>query len=101
MAENAPAARAIKNLSTDRDELLSVYAILSANAANLDGATAEEVAKRNPIGNTLQVFFALKVFEQMSLITFSNGRLEVMRGVKSKLDNSPLYNTVKQIKEER
>ncbi len=101
VAENAPAARAIKNLSTDRDELLSVYAILSANSANLDGATAEEVAKRNPIGNTLQVFFALKVFEQMSLINFSNGRLEVMRGVKSKLENSPLYNTVKHIKEER
>ena len=78
---------------------MSVFAQISANASNLDGACAEEVAKRNNLGNKLQVFFALKVFEQLSLITFESGRLEVVRGVKSKLENSPLYNIVKEMKE--
>ncbi|MDE7082355.1 MAG: single-stranded-DNA-specific exonuclease RecJ [Clostridia bacterium] len=98
--ENAPSSKILKKLSVDRDGLLSVYAAVSANANNIDGATAEEVAKRNGLGDSLQVFFALKVFEQLSIVTFKNGRLEVMRGVKSKLENSPLYNKVKEIKEE-
>ncbi|MDE7167651.1 MAG: single-stranded-DNA-specific exonuclease RecJ [Clostridia bacterium] len=100
VVENAPASRVINKLNCDREELLNVFAQISANASNLEGACAEEVAKRNNLGNKLQVFFALKVFEQLSLITFNSGRLEVVRGVKSKLENSSLYNMVKEIKEE-
>lgn len=92
--ENAPVSEAIQRLDADRERLLNIFAQVSVNAGNLDGATAEEVAKRNPIGDRLQVFFALKVFEQLGLITFENGKLEVFRGVKTKLENSPLYNTV-------
>ncbi len=100
VVENAPVSNAIKDLNVDRDGLLNTYAIISANAPNLDGATAEEVATRNGLGDKIQAFFSLKVFEQLSLITFKSGRLEVLRGVKSKLENSQLYNTVKRIKEE-
>lgn len=90
--ENAPVSDALKRIDTDREKMLSIFAAISANVGNLDGATAEEVAKRNPLGDKLQVFFALKVFEQLGLITFENGKLEVFRGVKTKLENSPLYN---------
>ena len=77
---------------------MNVYAAVSANAENIDGSCAEEVAKRNRLGdNILQVYFALKVFEQLALITFENGKLEVRRGLKSKLENSELYNIVKEI----
>lgn len=100
VVENAPYPRAIKALNCGREELLSTFAQISANAANLDGACAEEVAKRNNLGDRLQVFFALKVFEQLSIVTFKNGCAEVVRGVKSKLENSPLYNIVKEIKAE-
>ncbi|MDE6104424.1 MAG: hypothetical protein K2G38_01880, partial [Clostridia bacterium] len=100
VVESAPSSRVINKLNCEREELLTVFAQISANASNLDGSCAEEVAKRNNLGNKLQVFFAMKVFEQLELITFKNGRLEVVRGVKSKLENSPLYNMVKEIKEE-
>lgn len=100
VVENAPVSRVLNKLLCDREELLSVFAQISATATNLEGASAEELAKRNSFDNKLQVFFALKVFEQLSLITFKSGRLEVVRGVKSKLENSPLYNMVKEIKEE-
>ena len=98
--ENAPSSRAIKTLDCGREALLSTFAQISANIGNIDGACAEEVAKRNNLGNRLQVFFALKVFEQLSIVTFKSGRAEVVRGVKSKLENSPLYNRVMEIKAE-
>ncbi|MBD5585038.1 MAG: single-stranded-DNA-specific exonuclease RecJ [Clostridia bacterium] len=100
LCEENSAPAWIKSLSCDRDDLLGIFAKLSANSENLEGYTAEDVAKRNPLGDKLQVFFALKVFEQLSLISFESGRLEVIRGVKSKLENSPLYNMVKQMQAE-
>ena len=48
------------------------------------------------VADKLQYMFAIKVFEQLGLITFENGRLEVNRGVKSKLENSELYNIIKE-----
>ena len=49
------------------------------------------------MGEKLQVFFALKVFEQLKLIAFENGRLEVRRGQKSRLENSELYNMINEM----
>lgn len=92
--ENAPLSSPLTGLSTEREQLLGIFAQIAANYENLDGATAEEVAKRNPLGNKLQVFFALKVFEELGLVSFESGRLEVFRGLKTKLENSPLYNLV-------
>lgn len=45
--------------------------------------------------NLLQAYFSLKVFGQLGLINFENGRLAVNKGVKSKLENSQLYNLVR------
>lgn len=93
--------RFINNLSCERDELLKVFAYLSANANILEGATAEEVVQKSDCDfEKLQLLFALKVFEQLSLISFADGRLSVCRGVKTDLSNSVLYNTVKKLQAE-
>ncbi|MGN0814100.1 MAG: single-stranded-DNA-specific exonuclease RecJ [Candidatus Coproplasma sp.] len=88
-------AESLKTLSCDRVSLLSVFREISSNAFNLDGATAEEVAEKNPFSvSPVQALFALKVFEQLNLISFKNGKLTVYRGVKTDLALSPLYNLI-------
>ena len=83
-------------LSAVREELLSVFKIMSANAANLEGADAAEVAFKNNFGcPPLQAQFALEVFAQLGLISFSGGSIAVNRGIKTDLSNSPLYNAVR------
>ena len=86
----------LKELSTERTVLLGTFKILSANSFNIEGSTAAEAAERNSLASSpLQAQFALKVFEQLSLISFEGGRLTVYRGIKTDLSNSPLYNLVK------
>lgn len=87
-------------LSSHREDLLKIFKILSANSYNIEGATASEAAEKNALASTpLQALFALKVFEQLNLISFRDGRLTVYRGVKTDLSNSPLYNLVKELTE--
>ena len=88
-----------KSLNTEREALLSVFGQLAANAANVEGATAEEVATKNNFGCPAhQAVFAIKVFEQLSLISFSGGKIAVYRGVKTNLANSPLYSEICNLK---
>lgn len=85
----------LRSLSSGREELLKTFKILSANQYNIDGATAAEAAQRNTLASSpLQALFALKVFEQLNLISFEGGRLNVYRGVRTELSRSPLYNLV-------
>ena len=42
----------------------------------------------------VQALFALKVFEQLGLISFEGGKLTVYRGVRTELSNSPLYRLI-------
>lgn len=85
----------LSSLSALREDLLKTFKILSANSYNIDGATALEAAENNPLAESpLQALFALKVFEQLRLISFEGGRLTVYRGIKTDLSNSPLYNLI-------
>lgn len=94
-AESAKAPADIKKVDCDRMKLLEIFALISANSGNIQGETAAEVAAKNNLGYPeTQILFALKVFEQLNLVSFENGRLEIFRGVKSKLENSELYNLV-------
>lgn len=87
--------QSLKSLSCDRVALLSVFREVSSNAFNFDGSSAEEVAEKNAFGvSPEQALFALKVFEQLNLISFKNGKLTVYRGVKTDLSLSPLYNLI-------
>ncbi|MDE5729229.1 MAG: hypothetical protein K2I20_03535, partial [Clostridia bacterium] len=84
-----------KPLTCERQTLLKIFACLSANENVVEGATAEEVSKKSNLGfDKTQILLALKIFEQLSLVSFDGGRLKVIRGVKSELTNSEIYNTV-------
>ena len=102
VSETAGIPDYIKNISCRREDLLKVFAAVSANEENIEGTTAQEVAKKCKLGfSEVQIYFALKVFGQLSLIDFSDGRLKVIRGVKSDLKNSELYNTILKIQTEQ
>lgn len=88
----------LKSLDCSREGLLSVFAYLAANAGNIEGATAEEVAFSSKLPFAAgQLLFALKVFEELGLISFDDMHLVVYRGVKTDLKNSALYSAVAQL----
>lgn len=94
-----PADGYLNGVSAERDVLLDIFAKISANAANIKGDDSVSVALKNDMGySPRQTAFALEVFRQLSLINFEGGRLNVIRGVKTQLTNSELYNTVNDYK---
>lgn len=83
-------------LSCEREGLLSVFKQISANSFKLSSCTsAEDVASLYDFGvSGVQAAFAIKVFEQLGILSFEGGKLTVFRGVKTRLENSELYNLV-------
>ena len=78
--------------------LLKIFAFLSANSGSIEGVNAEEAAfglKTNC--RVSELLFAIKVFEELGLVSFAEGRLVIYRGIKTDLKNSALYNTVANI----
>lgn len=101
VCEDAPVPGYIKKIDCEREKLLKIFSGLSANCANLDGSSAEEAAINNVWEYDKSfVFFALKVFEQLGLLTFKNGKAEIVRGIKTRLENSELYKIVKELQAE-
>ncbi|MGN1373435.1 MAG: single-stranded-DNA-specific exonuclease RecJ [Candidatus Coproplasma sp.] len=89
-----------KALSVNREELLTVFKQISANFFKLSASSAEELASSYDFGvSQLQALFAVKVFEQLKLISFEGGKLTVFKGVKTQLTNSDLYNFICNIAE--
>ncbi len=84
------------DLDTSREGLLGIYAALRKEANSLYGGTAEELAYScNGLGYDIKQFiFALRVFEDLGLVSFSGGKLIVYRGVKAELTASPIYRKV-------
>ena len=60
----------------------------------LDGDNIRSGINNNLGFSQAQVYFALKVFLQLALVSFADGRLKIMRGEKSDLKNSAIYNAV-------
>lgn len=88
-------AKSVCGLDCDRERLLSVFRQVSANGFNLTGDTLEDIATAADFGvSAEQALFAFKVFEQLGLVEFKGGKLNVVRGVKTQLTNSELYNFV-------
>ncbi len=83
-------------LDTSREGLLSIYAALRKEATALYGSSAEELAYScDGLGFDIKQFiFALQVFEDLGLVSFSEGKLIVYRGVKAELIDSPIYRKV-------
>ena len=85
-----------ENLDTRRESLLEIYSELRRSVNTLEGENAEELATAcDCLGfDEKQFIFALRVFEEMELVAFSEGRLIVYRGVKAELNASPTYRRV-------
>ena len=89
----------LRRLDTERENLLSVFRFVASMPSSYAGESAEEVAARLCGEIPLpQIFFALKVFEELALISFEGGKLTVFKGVKTQLTNSELYNAVTRLK---
>jgi single-stranded-DNA-specific exonuclease len=89
------ATQSLKNLSSERQTLLGFYSRLVAQMQDIEGTSVEEVALQNTFGvPKAQAAFALKVFEELGLISFESGKLIIYRGIKTNLTQSPLYRLV-------
>ncbi len=88
-----------ENLDVSREGLLTVYAALRREVNALRGETAEALARScDSLGfDRLQFLFALRVFEELGLVAFAEGRLVVYRGVKAELTDSPVYRKICQL----
>ncbi len=88
-------AAQFSRLDCNREELLSIFKQISANSYRLTASSTEELAANYDFGvDKLQALFAIKVFEQLNLVSFEGGKLTVYRGVKTQLNNSRLYNFI-------
>ncbi|MDE7400975.1 MAG: hypothetical protein K2N17_02860, partial [Clostridia bacterium] len=71
----------------------------SANFFNFSGDSREEIAQSIDAGaDAKQTLFTLKVFEELGLITHKGGKIQVIRGEKTQLTNSALYNYIDSLK---
>ena len=89
-------------LDTQRESLLEIYSALRREVQCLVGENAEElVCSCDALGFDRKEFvFALRVFEELGLVAFGDGRLTVYRGVKAELQNSKMYRQVCSLKDE-
>ena len=72
-----------------------VFKQISTNFFRLSASSAEELASNYDFGvSRQQALFAIKVFEQLKLISFEGGKLTVFKCIKTQLTNSQLYNFV-------
>lgn len=93
--ESGQKVNCLDKITCNRDDLLGIYALISANECAFDGFTPYDAVKQSVSEVAKpQLLFALCVFEELGLITFADGRLKVNRSHKTKLENSKLYNLV-------
>ena len=86
----------METLDVRRESLLEIYSSLRREVNSLNGNNAEELADAcDSLGyDKKQFIFALRVFEELGLAAFADGRLIVYRGVKADLFDSPVYRRV-------
>ena len=87
----------LKPLSADRGDLLKIFSAILVSVGTVNGTDSGEVALKSEIcPSAVQTAFALEVFRQLRLISFEDGKFKLFRGVKTDLNNSELYNIVKE-----
>ncbi len=92
----------LEDLDVSREGLLNIYAALRREVNSLYGNTAEELAiECDGLGfDRRQFIFALRVFEELGLVSFEGGRLTVYRGIKAELNGSATYRKVCKLQSE-
>ena len=85
-----------ETIDASRERLLEIFSALRREVNFLNGDTAEDLAANcNGLGFDKKEFiFALRVFEELGLVAFEEGKLTVYRGVKAELTNSAIYRKV-------
>ncbi len=83
-------------LPTNRERLLEIFSALRREINQLNGGTAEELAFAcDGLGFDKREFiFAVNVFEELGLVAFGDGKLNVYRGIKAELGQSAIYRKV-------
>ncbi len=91
----------VERLSVTRENLLEIYAALR-QAESLEGSSYAEVARNcDSLDFPQEQFtFALAVFEDLGLISLSEGRVELFRGKKTELTDSVVYAAISRMLEE-
>lgn len=86
----------LATLDVAREGLLEIFSALRKEVQVLYGENAETLAEScNALGFDRHEFiFAVRVFEELGLIAFSDGKLTVYRGVKTDLRDSNVYRKV-------
>ncbi len=85
----------INDITVDRKTLLEVFSIFSSSINTLDGNDILALALNTsyPV-SAVTIAFALKVFEQLGLISFEGIRPMIYRGKRTELTQSALYNMI-------
>ncbi len=88
--------KTLEELDVSRESLLAIYGELRRRANELYGDTAEALSVAcDCLGfERRQFLFALRVFEELGLVDFSEGKLIVYRGARAELQNSAIYRLV-------
>lgn len=91
----------VERINADRSYLLGVFSAIRNEAGKLPGRSCEETARLSPwLGfNVYELTFALSVFEELGLLSYSSGKIEIYRGVKAELGNSSIYTGISKLKE--
>ncbi len=86
-------------VNTERAYLLDIFAALRKDAARLEGGNAAETAKLcRWLGfDVYELIFALSVFEELGLLSYAGGKLEIYRGVKADLNDSAIYTRIREL----
>lgn len=89
-------------VTAEREALLSVFQALRTQGGRVSGETYAEAAKSCACLGfpTEQFIFALAVFEELGLISLKGGHLSLVRGKKTELSASALYQAVAALGEE-
>ncbi len=79
------------HLNLDRDYMLEIYKWICKNAIIMGGEDALDAANTQTPFPKTHFLFALLVFSELSLLSFSQDGLIINRGMKTDLKNSYLY----------
>lgn len=89
----------VDGLSVEREELLKIFSSLLAVGDSLCATDSGFAVSDGRFSSSpASAAFALEVFRQLGLISFSEGKLQVFRGIKTQLEKSSLYKLVKNAK---
>lgn len=95
--------RMLERIDPTRETLLEIFAALRRNVSSLSGSDCLETAKNtSSLGfDPFEFIFALCVFEELGLLSFEGGKIEIYRGVKRDLMDSRIYASVCRLKTEK